>query len=87
MPVDAYMAEIRARDIVKEEQIERESKMTKPFKTGAQLRRELYGNDNQIELTQVKVPKKKLPTGTPIVEREQCHAQLLPQRKTINLMD
>ena len=39
MPVDAYMAEIRARDIVKEEQIERESKMTKPFKTSAQLRR------------------------------------------------
>ena len=57
-PVEQYMNEMRARDILREEQIQRDSLLTKKFKTGAQLRQELFG-DEEIELDEVRIPKKK----------------------------
>ena len=45
MPVDKYLQEVNAREILREEQLERECLRTKKFKTGDELRHELFGTD------------------------------------------
>ena len=82
MPVKQYMEEINAREILKDEEIERQSLRTKRFKTGKELRKELLGNE-EVELTPVKIPKKEPFTGTASEDLQKRHAKLMPPRKII----
>merc|ERR1712131_427091 len=82
-PVGQYMDEVRAKDILNEEEIEREALRVKKFKNRKELRKEMFGeSDEELELTEVKVPKKKMYMGTPGSELEKRHKQLLPDRES-----
>ena len=82
-PVGQYMDEVRAKDILNEEEIEREALRVKKFKNRKELRKEMFGeSDEEFELTEVKVPKKKMYMGTPGSELEKRHKQLLPDRES-----
>ena len=81
MPVDKYLQEVNAREILREEQLERECLRTKKFKTGDELRHELFGTDT-IELINVEKPKKPIQTGTAYSELKQRHEKILPPRIT-----
>ena len=79
MPVEKYLQEVNAREILREERVERECLRTKKFKTGDELRLELFGSDT-IELIDVEKPRKPVPTGTAYDELKQRHEKLLPPR-------
>ena len=82
-PVEQYMAEIKAQDILREEKIKQEELRQMKFKSRAEIRRELYGqSDEEIELESVKVPKKKLFMGTSSEELKKRHENLIPDRQT-----
>ena len=83
-PVDQYMDEVRAKDILHEEELERAELRNKKFKNRKELRKELFGDDDdeEFELKEVRVPKKKLYMGTPSAELEKRHEKLLPDRET-----
>ena len=80
LPIKQYMEEINAREILKDEEIERQSLRTKRFKTGKELRKELLGNE-EVELTPVKIPKKKPFMGTASEDLQKRHAKRMPPRK------
>ena len=82
LPVKQYMEEINAREILKDEEVERQSIRTKKFKTGRELREELFGNE-EVNLTPVKIPKKKQYMGTASEDLQKRHAKLMAPRKII----
>ena len=92
-PREEYINEIRARDILREEEIEREALRVKKFKTGKELRKELFGDEEEFNLEEVEIPKKKLDMGTPSAQLERRHKKLIPdlddmsRRRRRNLQD
>ena len=82
LPVKQYMEEINAREILKDEEIERQSLRTKQFKTGRELREELFVNE-EVDLTSVKIPKKKQFMGTASEDLQKRHVKLMAPRKMI----
>ena len=92
-PREEYINEIRARDILREEEIEREELRVKKFKTGKELRKELFGDEEEFNLEEVEIPKKKLDMGTPSAQLERRHKKLIPdlddisRRRRRNLQD
>ena len=80
-PCDEYMNEVRAKEILHDEDVEREELRRKKFKSRSQVRKELYGEDDEdFELKTVKVPKKQMNMGTPLADLEARRKVLIPDR-------
>jgi len=81
-PCNEYMNEVRAKEILHDEEVKRAQLRMKKFKGRKQLRKELFGEDSDDEyvLPEVKVPQKKAYTGARFEDLEQRKQALIPDR-------